>query len=324
MTVSRSRVTQTEKGAWRLEEDDENRIICQFLFHAPGRLVMLDAGLPESPLGGLVPLIREVAPEVTDIQLVITHVDADHCGGTGLLRREFPTLSVVSHACETPPLGDPERTIRERYECFAQGDGLTLDDAARSRIRGRIGQKFDVDTTFHEPTWTLFEAPQTVAVHLPGHTAGHVGVWRPEGRALYCGDALMGHGIRNRDDSLLYPPQFVDLSRYLDTIELVRRLDPSVIYCAHEQPIRGDRVRAFLGQCEAAALRIQRLTSEGLESGLETLLDLCRSVHSHYDGLPEAREADLATSVRAVLLDAIERGRVQVDRSQVPYRYRAG
>jgi glyoxylase-like metal-dependent hydrolase (beta-lactamase superfamily II) len=324
MTVSRSRVTQTEEDAWRLEEDDENRIICQFLFHASDRLVMLDAGLPESPRGGLVPLIRTVAPEVTDIRLIITHLDADHCGGTGVLRSEFPTLRVVSHADETPPLGDPERTITERYDCFAHGDGLTLDDAARSRIRSRIGQKFDVDTTFHEPTWTLFEAPQTVAVHLPGHTAGHVGVWRPEARALYCGDALMGYGIRNRDDSLLYPPQFIDLPRYLDTIELVRRLDPSVIYCAHEQPIRGDRARAFLGQCEDAALRIQRLTSEGLESGGETLLDLCLFVHAHYDGLPEAREADLATSVKAVLLDAIQRGTVQVDRSRMPYIYRAG
>lgn len=322
MTVSRSRVTQTEEGAWRLEEDDENRIICQFLFHAPGQLVVLDAGLPESPRGGLVPLIREVAPEVTDIQLVITHVDADHCGGTKLLQREFPTLRVVSHARETPPLGDPERTIKERYEGFAQSDGLTLDNAARTRIRGRIGQAFDVDATFNEPTWTLFEAPRTIAVHLPGHSAGHAGVWRPEARALYCGDALMGYGIRNRDDSLLYPPQFVDLAQYLGTIELVRRLDPHVIYCAHEQPILGGLVPAFLDHCDAAAMQIRRLTTEGLENGLETLQDLCRYVHSRYDGLPAGREADLAISVRAVLLESVEAGTVQRDQSRIPNTYR--
>jgi glyoxylase-like metal-dependent hydrolase (beta-lactamase superfamily II) len=322
MTLSQSRVTQTEVGAWRLEEDDENRIICQFLFHTPGQLIVLDAGLPESPREGLVPLIREVAPEVTDIQLLITHVDADHCGGTKLLQKEFPTLRVVSHARETPPLGDPERTIRERYEGFGQSDGLTLDNAARTRIRSRIGQAFDVDSTFNEPTRTMFEAPRTIALHLPGHSAGHAGVWRPEARALYCGDALMGYGIRNRDDSLLYPPQFVDLSKYLGTIELVRRLDPYVIYCAHEQPIRADMVGAFLDQCAAAALRIRRLTSEGLASGLETLRDLCRNVHSRYDGLPEGREADLAISVRAVLRDSSERGTVHVDRTRVPHTYR--
>jgi glyoxylase-like metal-dependent hydrolase (beta-lactamase superfamily II) len=322
MTVSRSRVTQTEAGAWRLEEDDENRIICQFLFLATGQLVVLDAGLPESPRGGLVPLIREVAAEVTDIQLLITHVDADHCGGTELLRKEFPTLRVVSHARETPPLGDPERTIRERYEGFAQSDGLTLDNAARTRIRSRIGQAFDVDATFNEPTRTLFEAPRTIALHLPGHSAGHAGVWRPEARALYCGDALMGYGIRNRDDSLLYPPQFVDLAQYLGTIELVRRLDPYVIYCAHEQPILGDQVRVFLDQCDAAAMQIRRLATEGLENGLETLRDLCRYVHSRYDGLPTGRETDLAISVRAVLLESVQAGAVQMDQSLIPHTYR--
>ncbi|HEX8829861.1 MAG TPA: MBL fold metallo-hydrolase [Longimicrobium sp.] len=69
-------------------------------------------------------------------------------------------------------------------------------------------------------------------VATPGHAPEHVSFhWRSTG-ALFVGDTFMGQG----DTTLVSPPEG-DLAAYLDTLERVAALSPSILYPAHGPPI---------------------------------------------------------------------------------------
>ncbi|HET7461756.1 MAG TPA: MBL fold metallo-hydrolase [Longimicrobium sp.] len=69
-------------------------------------------------------------------------------------------------------------------------------------------------------------------VPTPGHAPEHVAFQWPEAGALFVGDTFMGQG----DTTLVSPPEG-DLAAYLDTLERVAGLHPSVLYPAHGPPI---------------------------------------------------------------------------------------
>lgn len=72
---------------------------------------------------------------------------------------------------------------------------------------------------------------EIVAIHTPGHTPDHFAFHWPRGRALFCGDLMMG-GL---DTALVAGPDG-DLARYMDSLDRVRALDLDIIYPAHGDP----------------------------------------------------------------------------------------
>jgi len=299
-------------GLIRLEEIDGTRLLCQFLLVSGQQLVIVDAGLPSSPHGTIVPTINELGFEPDDITLVLTHPDADHCGGTASLRAAYPGLTVVAHAADSPPLGSPTDTIAQRYETFARTDDMRLDSSALARIAGRLGAGFEVDERITDERWFSHQQTRAAIVHIPGHSHGHLGIWMPDERALIAGDAVMGYGIRNLDGSLLYPPQFLSRSTYEATLDRIAGLNVDILLCAHEAPMYGADVAAFIKDSRDAIGVLEANVTAALNSGAETLADVCQAVHENYPGLPPNRAADLAPSAAAILQDLHANGTVQI------------
>jgi len=77
------------------------------------------------------------------------------------------------------------------------------------------------------------DAGPLVAVATPGHAARHLSFHWPDAHALFVGDLLLGEG----DTTWLgaYPGCVAD---YLDSLDRVEALAPSVLYPAHGPPIR--------------------------------------------------------------------------------------
>jgi glyoxylase-like metal-dependent hydrolase (beta-lactamase superfamily II) len=309
-------------GVFRLEEIDGTRLLCQFILKSEDYLTIIDAGLPTSPWTTIVPAVEEFGGADASMNLLITHPDADHCGGTAALKAAYPHLVVSAHADDHPPIGDPDRTVEERYLPFADSDRLSLDPAPLARIVGRLGGAFQVDEVLTGEKWLPHGGIRSAVIHIPGHSAGHIGAWLPESRTLIAGDAIMGSGIRNRDGSLLYPPQFIAPSVYKRTIARIQGLQVETLLCAHEPPITGVAVKQFLDDSLEAAELLEAGVRSALGHGAETLDEICLSVQGSYGGLPAERSRDFAASVAGILTEMHSTGGLIIDAGSSPRRFR--
>jgi glyoxylase-like metal-dependent hydrolase (beta-lactamase superfamily II) len=70
-----------------------------------------------------------------------------------------------------------------------------------------------------------------VVIRTPGHAPDHIALHWPDASAIFCGDLMMG-GL---DTAVVAAPDG-DLGAYLDSLERLRSLRPSVIYPAHGPP----------------------------------------------------------------------------------------
>lgn len=120
-----------------------------------------------------------------------------------------------------------------------------------------------------------------VAVATPGHAARHLSFHWPDADALFAGDLLLGEG----DTTWLgaYPGCVAD---YLDSLDRVEALAPSVVFPAHGPPIRDvenamrryrehrsrrlDQVRRALDELPGAGADelVKRVYGERLPDGL--------------------------------------------------------
>lgn len=306
------RITQPVPHVVRLDQEDGARLLSQYAVLGDGRTLMVDSGLPDTPSQVLAPFLEEHGRAHTPLALVITHMDADHCGGTANLRRLIEPLAVIAHANESPPLGNPAAIVRHRYSQFATSDGVRLDAVTEERIKTRLGDPFRVDLRLGTNCELSLGPTRCVVIHLPGHSAGHLGLWLPHEAALIAGDAFMGAGIRTLDGRLLFPPQFVRPSLYLSTIQLAQELDPAVLLCAHEETMVKDSASAFLETSRVMAEAIIDGVTRSVSAGPKSLLDVCRDVKFIKREWEHLRDSEFAISVAGCLIEMEEEGRVAV------------
>ena len=138
-----------------------------------------------------------------------------------------------------------------------------------------------------------------VAVHTPGHTAGHLCFHWPRRDALFAGDLLLGRG----DTTWVaeYPGCVRD---YLGSLDRLRSLDLDVVYPAHGPPL--EDVTGALDRFEAH--RRERIGA--VRSALEahpraSMEDLLRHVYA--DTIPPGLESAALRSLSA-LVDYVREG----------------
>ena len=73
----------------------------------------------------------------------------------------------------------------------------------------------------------------------PGHTPGHISLWREEDRTLLAIDALFGMNPVTRKHVLKVPFKFlsVDYDQMIATIKRLAELEPAVVYFGHGPPL---------------------------------------------------------------------------------------
>jgi glyoxylase-like metal-dependent hydrolase (beta-lactamase superfamily II) len=298
-------------GVLRLQEPDGPRFICQFVVRGEDATLVVDAALPGSVQRTILPAVgREQRRHV----LLITHPDTDHCGGTADLVAAVPGIEVIAHEADREALGDPERTIALRYRRFAE-DGVEPDAEALARLRSRLGGPFAIDRAIADGDELDLGGRRCRLVHLPGHSAGHTGVWLPQVRVLIAADAAMGWGIRKLDGELLYAPQFLSPSAYRETLQRIAELCPAIMLCTHERPLEGPAIGAFLQASHDAADALEAYVETALRGGARTLPDICAAVHRRHAGLPEGRSGDLVMTGAGILRAMVTAGLAEVESS---------
>lgn len=210
----------------------------------PGRTdewVLIDAGMPQSADDILSAAEERFGSISHPKAIILTHGHFDHVGALGELVERWD-VPVFAHELEMPyltgesnyPEPDPtaEGGLVVKMSPMFPNEGIDLGDRVR---------KLPADGSVPEmPGWRW--------IHTPGHTPGHVSLFRDEDRALIAGDAF----ITVKQESLIKvisqtqeisgPPRYLttDWQAAWESVKRLEALKPSIAVTGHGRPMSGE------------------------------------------------------------------------------------
>jgi glyoxylase-like metal-dependent hydrolase (beta-lactamase superfamily II) len=209
--------------------------------------VLVDAGL-----AGSADFIADAAEErfgagARPSAIVMTHAHFDHVGALETLAERWGA-PVYAHALERPHL---DGSASYPPTDPAAGGGLMawlsplyprgpVDVGARLRTLPEDGSVPGM------PGWRW--------LHTPGHTEGHVSLWREGDRALIAGDAFIttrqesAYAVALKKPELHGPPRYFtpDWAAAKASVEALAALAPELAVTGHGQALAGEEMRAGL------------------------------------------------------------------------------
>lgn len=206
--------------------------------------VLVDVGSPfPSEINRLAEMLGTLDREFdkTLRAIVLTHHHPDHVWGVNQLREKVD-VPVWAHAITAERLADMGIDVDRRLE----GDEALPIRAARGA--------------------------EVVAVHTPGHAAGHLCLFDPDHRSVIAGDLVAGRG------TILIDPPDGDMTHYLDSLRRIRELGPRTLFPSHGPVITDaeSRLGLLIAHRERREERIAELWSQGVQ-------DLGNLVRQAYD-----------------------------------------
>ena len=214
-----------------------------------GGWVLVDAGLP-----GTADAIAEAAAErfgegARPAAIVLTHGHFDHAGALEDLAARWDA-PVWAHAAEHPfldgstayPPPDP-----------SAGGGLMawvapLYPRGPTDVSGRLRALPEDGSVPGAPGWRW--------IHTPGHTPGHVSLWREGDRTLLAGDAVIttrqesAYAVAAQSPEIHGPPAYFtpDWDAAEASARALAALEPELLVSGHGRPMQGPEMRAALAR----------------------------------------------------------------------------
>ena len=215
-----------------------------FLIRGASSWVLVDAGLP-----GYANTIREAAREVVGsdtppTSIILTHGHFDHRGSLEPLLERWNS-PVFAHRLERPYL-----TGQSPYP---PPDPLVGRGAMS--LLSRLYPRRPIDIRPHLDLLPDGGAIPGLSewrwIHTPGHTAGHVSLFRDRDRTLIAGDAVCttkqesALAVLTQRPELHGPPAYFtqDWQCAAVSVERLAALDPDVLASGHGEPMRGAAMR---------------------------------------------------------------------------------
>ena len=217
-------------------------IVNAYLVGTRERWMLVDTGI-----AGFAPLIQRAAEsrfggKSRPAAIVLTHGHFDHAGNANTLARAWD-VPVYAHTLEIPYL-----TGRSNYPPIDPTVGGAI--AAMSRMFPR--QPPRVDGVQQLPVDLMSQMPGWGWIHTPGHTAGHVSLFRASDALLLAGEALVTMNmdswieqVRRTPEPCRPPaPLTTDWVAAATSVRQLGALEAKAIGAGHGLPIAGDEVAA--------------------------------------------------------------------------------
>src|SRR3954469_10402224 len=208
--------------------------------------VLVDAGLM-----GMKPLIKSAAAARFGLHsrpraIVLTHGHFDHVGVLEDLAQEWD-VPVFAHELERPYLdGSREYPLPDPSVGGLIARASPLFPRQPVDVSSRL-ETLPADTSVPPmPGWKW--------INPPGHSPGHVSLWRESDRALIVGDAFVTtkqesvYAAITQDPEMHGPPMYFtpDWTLAEDSVRRLARLEPDVVVTGHGRAMRGAEMRAAL------------------------------------------------------------------------------
>ena len=185
-------------------------------------------------------------PESRPLAIVLTHGHFDHAGSVRALALRW-RVPVFAHPLELPYL-----TGRSDYPPQDPTVGGALATMSRVFPRGALHLSEHVRALPGDGT-----VPNLVkwrVIHTPGHTPGHVSLWREADGVLLAGDALATMDQDRWSTTLSMPRELrwppatftTDWSAARHSVEKLAGLRPRMVAAGHGLPMWGDRLADML------------------------------------------------------------------------------
>ncbi len=233
-------------GVWGRKEVFANLYFVQD--HVSGEWAMVDAGLSWSA-SAIKKIVNDLFGDGNKpSSIILTHGHFDHVGALDTLLKEW-AVPVYAHPMELPYLTGqssyppPDPTV---------GGGLMaalsfMYPKGPIDIREYVRPLPDDNTIPGLPEWKY--------IFTPGHSPGHISLFRERDKVLIAGDAFVTTKAESAFSALTYTKQFSGPPKYftcnwasakLSVLKLAA-LDPEVVATGHGVPMRGAEMRNHLG-----------------------------------------------------------------------------
>jgi glyoxylase-like metal-dependent hydrolase (beta-lactamase superfamily II) len=214
-----------------------------------GSWVLIDAGLPGSASSIIRAAEERFGPWTQPSAIVLTHGHFDHVGALGELLKHWD-VPVYAHFLELPyltgrsPYPPPDPTV---------GGGAM---AALSRFYPRGPSQFGNRVHALPEDGSVPGMPEWKWIHSPGHTPGHVSLWREADRTLIAGDAFVttkqesAIAVLTQRLELHGPPAYFtpDWAAARRSVERLVALNPARVVTGHGRPLEGPEMLEGLRQ----------------------------------------------------------------------------
>lgn len=309
-------------GVHRIESVFNRRLVTSYLL-AGKRALLIDSGFPHTAEETILPDLNRLGISVEQINwLVVTHASGDHFGGNYLIKSCSPRTTIVAHELDADSIANHSTLIAEHIELMRDyGFPYPMIRADDPKFLALHGPETRVDWRVHGgESLDLGSGWSVTLMHTPGHTPGHLVVYDTKHRAVFAGDAIMGHGVPDANGNLVMPPHYFEVDWYLQTIAKVRALNPQYILATHYEPLVGRAVMEFLeasesfvAKCDSAITGILETASKPLDI-LSIVETLRRSI-----GIPDA-DYQYGLLVRAHLRKLAQQGRAVLEEDTKVWR----
>jgi glyoxylase-like metal-dependent hydrolase (beta-lactamase superfamily II) len=227
------------------------RIVNVYLCGKPGApsgsWVLIDTGMPGSAARIVRAAEEWIGPEARPVAIILTHGHFDHVGSVRSLAERWD-VPVYAHRLELPyltgrsPYPPPDPTV----------GGGAMAALARFYPRGPIdlGRRIQVlpedGSVPGMPGWRW--------IHTPGHSPGHVSLFRDEDRTLIAGDAFVttkqesASAVLTQRPEIHGPPAYYtcDWDAARKSVQELAALEPLRAATGHGPPLEGSQVLAGL------------------------------------------------------------------------------
>jgi glyoxylase-like metal-dependent hydrolase (beta-lactamase superfamily II) len=214
--------------------------------------VLIDTGLPTSKNTIVATAEARFGRNTRPSAIIMTHAHFDHAGSLEALAEHWD-VPVYAHPLEFPYLNG--QASYPPADAFVGGGAMALLSPLFPRSPVDVGQWLKM----LPPDQSVPPMPGWKWLHTPGHSPGHISLWRESDQTLVAGDAIVTTGQESVYEVITQRPEMHGPPRYLtpdwedaeQSVAMLASLEPELVITGHGQPVRGRHMRARLYELAA-------------------------------------------------------------------------